>query len=200
MPAFLLFSATKRCPRVTSLTGLLTPNRDTAARSFSWWWGQVHGVSVGSWHVLWRLAAAMGRKGQPVFRLCRDRRRSDCHLCRRGPCAAPPRLGDGRPVRPEHSPPCRQPTIVHSGREPCGPGDGGARRAKRGWAERTHQEDEGDPGGHPGEAWRDHRTRRGQAGHLRAQRNHQEHPGSGAEPDFGRSRTSDARRPARQAI
>ena len=67
-------------------------------------------------------------------------------------------------------------------------------------AERTLQEDAGDPAGHPAKARRDHQIRRQQGYGVGPHRDGEEHRGHDQEPRRRGTRTAGNRRPARKAV
>ena len=132
--------------------------------------------TIGKSGLPWLFAAAMGRPGQPVCRLCRDRGHGHRHQRRRRHGAGTSRRHHDRSERTGHSPSCRQPAIGGPEREPCQPGTGaaGVPQAKQTLNERSAKMKETQEVTLR-EARRDHRARRRQGGGRRAQRNRQEH-------------------------
>ena len=182
---------------------LLTASRDTArkvqlkvARSG----GTGDGRSFQLQHCAWSSAPQMGRPGQSVRSLRRHRRHGDRHQRRGRPDAASYRRHHGRAVEPRHSAPDFQPADARTELEPGQPWSRVAGIAERGCAQRSAEEDAGDPEGHPAAPRRDQRARRRQERGRPAGRNHQEHQRGQSEPGVSRTRAPDRRGDPQPAI
>ena len=142
----------------------------------------------------------MGRQGQPVRSLRRDRRHGHHHQRWRRHGAGRPRQSDAGSQRARHTAAHGKPAAGGPERQPGQPGTGAAGVAEPADAGRTLQIDEGNPAAYAGEARPDHRARRRQDGGLRPQRDRQEHRRHHQEPRRCSQGAARRRRGPRTAI